>query len=125
MRNLFVAVGLIVLLVGLGSGIYLSRQNYIPLLSELTDEIERKNAEIKRLREQEQENAPALYFVKEGKVYKSGSDSAVLKPIELKNGAELRVNGVVVRENGATLRLLEGDLISSEGIILLSSGSAK
>lgn len=120
------AVVVAVLIAGLVGGVYLSRKSYVPVLSELSAEINQKNAEIRALqkKEQEMEKKPLMYVVENGKVYPVGSDSAVLSEIELETGEVLRINGVILRNNGTTLRLMNGDVVSTDGVIKLSTQSA-
>lgn len=128
-RNVIAAIAVAVLILGLIGGVYLSRKSYVPVLSELSTQIEEKNEEIRRLRDQEKmmqkEDTPTVYVITKGKVYPVGSSSAVLTEIELKTGEKLRVNGILVRNNGATVRLLDGDVVSTDGTIKLSTESAK
>jgi len=127
-RNVIAAIAVAVLILGLVGGVYLSRKSYVPVLSELSTQIEQKNEEIRKLREQEkmmqEVKKPVSYVVIKGKVFPVGSSSAVLTEIELETGETLRVNGVLVRNNGTIVRLLEGDVVSTDGIIKLSTESA-
>lgn len=128
-RNVIAAIAVAVLILGLVGGVYLSRKSYVPVLSELSTQIEQKNEEIRKLREQEKmmqkEEMPTVYVITKGKVYPVGSDSAVLQEVELKTGEVLRVNGILVRNDGTIVRLLTGDVVSTDGTIKLSTESAK
>ncbi len=128
-RNVIAAIAVAVLILGLVGGVYLSRKSYVPVLSELSTQIEQKNEEIRKLREQEKmmqkEEMPTVYVITKGKVYPVGSDSAVLQEVELKTGEVLRVNGILVRNDGTIVRLLTGDVVSTDGTIKLSTQSAK
>lgn len=126
-RNVIVAISVAVLIIGLIGGVYLSRRSYVPVLSELTAEINQKNEEIRALQKKEKEEMekePQAYVIENGRVYPAGSDSAVLTEVKLETGEVLRVNGVLVRSNGALVRLLNGDMVSTDGVIKLSTESA-
>lgn len=120
MRNTFIAISVVVLIVGFIIGFTIARGRYHPLLQANSATIISKDKTIKTL---QQENTtlvtkkqPIMYEMKNGGVIinDNGKMTSVTKDITTSTGAKISKDGTITAKNGAKIKLIEGQFFGEK-----------
>lgn len=119
MRNTFIAIAVVVLIAGFIGGFTVARARYGPLLKANSAAIIAKDAQLKKLLEENTtlitKKQPVFYVVKNGVLLQddNGKMTAVTKDIVLKSGTKIMKDGAVIGKSGSKMKLVEGEFIGN------------